>query len=238
MRPVIRLQKYLAQCGVASRREAEKLIEAGRVTIDGRVATLGESVPEEGAVVALDGQPVAPESGLVYIVLNKPRDVITSVTDTHGRKTVVDCLHGVKTRVYPVGRLDFDVEGVLLLTNDGDLAYHLTHPKFGAKKQYVAWVQGTMTPQTATQLERGVDLEDGTTAPAKVSITFVRGGSTQIRLTLHEGKKREVKRMCEAVGHPVQSLKRVSFAGIKATGLRPGQWRYLNDAEVASLKRG
>jgi len=234
---VIRLQKYLAERGIASRRHAETLIAAGRVTINGSVAKLGDSVPSDDAIVAVDGQLVTHKEAHVYILLNKPKGTVTSVTDTHGRKTVMDCLAGVNARVFPVGRLDMDVEGVLLLTNDGDLAYRLTHPKHGVNKEYVAWVRGVMTHETAARLAKGVVLEDGPTAPAKVSIASVEQAATEVRLTLHEGRKREVKRMLAAVGHPVQTLRRVSFAGLHATNLRPGQWRYLTETELASLHR-
>ena len=234
---MVRLQKYLAACGVASRRRAEELIEAGRVMVNGQVAKLGESIPEEGAEVAVDGRLVTQQQAYVYILFNKPAGVITSVTDTHGRKTVTDCLEGVTARVFPVGRLDLDVEGVLLLTNDGDLAYRLTHPKHEVRKEYVAWVKGKMTQEAVKRLEHGVVLEDGPTAPAKVSVMRVEEGATQVRLTIHEGRKREVKRMLAAVGHPVQSLSRASFAGLKATGLRPGQWRHLTKHELADLQR-
>lgn len=233
---MVRLQKYLAECGIASRRNAEKLISAGRVAVNGKTATLGQSIDPHADKIELDGRELKPEK-LVYIVLNKPRGVVTTAKDTHGRKTVLDYTNGVRARVFPVGRLDLDVEGALLLTNDGDLAHRLMHPKFEVEKTYLAWVVGRMTLETAAKLAKGVDLEDGKTAPAKVAILKLRQNNTLVRLTLHEGRKREVKRMCEAVGHPVKTLRRVEFAGVDVTGLRSGEWRYLSHKEIQTLRK-
>jgi len=173
----------------------------------------------------------------VYLVLNKPAGIVTSAKDPHGRKTVLECLDGVKARVFPVGRLDVDVEGALIVTNDGELAYRLTHPKYEVDKVYLALVCGEPTPEAIAQLESGVPLEDGTTAPAKVRALNTRNGMALLRLVLHEGRKREVKRMCAAVGHPVRALRRIAIAGIHVKGLRPGEWRYLSPEEVASLHK-
>jgi pseudouridine synthase len=232
---VVRLQKYLAECGVASRRASEALISAGRVSVNGVTATLGQSVDPAVDRVAVDGrEPGADEK--VYLVLNKPRNVVTTAKDTHGRRTVLDCVHSTDTRLFPVGRLDFDTEGVLLLTNDGELAFRLIHPKFGIEKEYLAWVRGKMDATAARRLEEGVELEDGPTAPAKVSVLESRTGNSLVKLVIHEGRKREVKRMCDAVGHPVQSLRRITFADIEVNGMRPGEWRNLTAKEVAGLK--
>jgi len=233
---VVRLQKYLAECGVASRREAEKLILGGRVRVNGAVATIGQAVEPESDKIEVDGGPVS-QQRLVYIVLNKPRDVVTTAKDTHGRKTVLDLVSGAGARVFPVGRLDMDVEGALLLTNDGELAHRLMHPKFEVEKMYLAWVSGGMTPETAERLAKGVELDDGLTAPAKINIIRQDRDATFIRLTLHEGRKREVKRMCEAVGHPVKTLRRIEFSGIDVSGMRVGEWRHLSRDEVESLRR-
>ncbi|HUW60276.1 MAG TPA: pseudouridine synthase [Candidatus Bathyarchaeia archaeon] len=233
---MVRLQKYLAECGVASRREAEKLILGGRVRVNGAVATIGQAVEPESDKIEVDGGPVS-QQRLVYIVLNKPRDVVTTAKDTHGRKTVLDLVSGAGARVFPVGRLDMDVEGALLLTNDGELAHRLMHPKFEVEKMYLAWVSGGMTPETAERLAKGVELDDGLTAPAKINIIRQDRDATFIRLTLHEGRKREVKRMCEAVGHPVKTLRRIEFSGIDVSGMRVGEWRHLSRDEVESLRR-
>ena len=233
---MVRLQKYLAECGVASRREAEKLILDGRVRVNGVVAATGQTVEPESDKIEVDGAPVS-QQRLVYILLNKPRNVVTTAKDTHGRKTVLDLVGGAGARVFPVGRLDMDVEGALLLTNDGELAYRLMHPKFEVEKTYLAWVSGGMTLETAARLAKGVELEDGPAAPAKVEVIRQRHDATLLRLTLHEGRKREVKRMCEAVGHPVKTLRRVGFGGIDVSGMRVGEWRYLSPKEIETLRR-
>lgn len=233
---MVRLQKHLAECGIASRRAAERLIQDGRVELNGKTAQIGDTVEPGCDHVSVDGKPVEPRRK-TCVALNKPRGVISSVTDTHGRRTVIDCVTGVKTRVFPVGRLDMDVEGALLLTNDGDLAYRLTHPKFQVDKVYLAWVQGIVNPETAVRLEKGVILDDGVARPAEVVILHSGKWTTLLRITMREGRKREIKRMCEAVRHPVNELQRISVAGVGVKGLRPGEWRYLNESEVKALHK-
>lgn len=233
---MLRLQKFLAECGVASRRAAEVMIREGRVRVNGGIAALGQSVDPEKDQVMADGKPVSADHK-VYVVLNKPANVITTARDTHGRKTVLDCLNGLGERVFPVGRLDRDVEGVLIFTNDGEMAHRLMHPSFGVNKVYLAWVQGHVTPETVRRLEKGVPLEDGMTSPAQAAILNCGKNGTLLRLTLHEGRKREVKRMCAAVGHPVITLHRVAFGNIRVQGLRPGEWRRLSPAEIGQLRR-
>lgn len=233
---MVRLQKYLASCGIASRRQSEKLIEAGRVKVNGEVAELGACVDPLADTVTLDGHTLRQEDS-VYIVFNKPKGVVTTARDTHSRKTVIDSVSGVKERVFPVGRLDMDVQGVLLLTNDGELAYRLTHPKCEVDKVYLAWVRGRMSPNTAIRLEEGVELEDGLTAPAKVVVLNAGDQTSLVQLTLHEGRKREVKRMLAAVGHPVCELQRISFAGVYVKCLKPGEWRYLHNKEITALRK-
>lgn len=233
---MIRLQKYLAECGVASRRAAEDFIQAGRVEVNGQTAAIGCGVDPETDAVTIDGQPVILREEKIYVILNKPANTVTTAQDNFGRRTVLECIKGVKARVFPVGRLDMDVEGALLLTNDGELAHRLMHPRYQVRKVYLAKVMGLMTEATATRLAKGVRLEDGMTAPAKVAILNAGPGATQVRLVLCEGRKREVKRMCATVGHPVKRLERLSFAGIGVQDLRPGEWRYLNSCEVAALR--
>jgi 23S rRNA pseudouridine2605 synthase len=233
---VERLQKYLASCGIASRRGAEALIEDGRVTVNGAVAELGCKVDPAADTIIFDGVPVGKEEN-VYILLNKPEGLVTTVKDTHDRETVMDCLDGVKARVYPVGRLDMDVGGVLLLTNDGELANRLIHPRYKVAKVYLGWVWGHVDDESIAQLRRGVWLEDGVTAPAKVRVVKRSSGQTCLRLEIYEGKKREVKRMCIGVGHRVASLSRIVFCGLQVGDLSAGEWRYLSDDEVAALRK-
>lgn len=233
---MVRLQKYLAACGVDSRRACEKLIEAGKVSVNGAVAELGQQVEPGVDEICVSGKVVDRDEKL-YVVFNKPGNVITTLKDTHGRKTVADYLNDLASRAFPVGRLDRDVEGVLLFTNDGELAFRLIHPKFQIDKVYLAWVKGHVCKGAVTELEQGVQLEDGKTAPARVKVINAGRDTSLIQLTLHEGKKREVKRMCVAVGHPIKKLKRIAFAGVDASGLRIGEWRYLAQAEVDRLKK-
>jgi len=232
----MRLQRYLAQCGVASRRGAEQLISAQRVLVNGQPAKIGDTIDELTDEVSLDGRVVRPERN-AYVVLNKPRGVVTTARDTHSRKTVLDCLGDVGARLFPVGRLDLDVEGVLLFTNDGELAHRLMHPRYEVEKVYLVWVQGRVRPETAMRMEKGVVLDDGPTAPAKAVVLQIGARSTLLRLTLREGRNREVKRMCAKVGHRVRELQRISFAGIRVKGLKPGEWRYLTEQEIAALRK-
>lgn len=234
--PVVRLQRYLASCGVASRRHAEQLIADGRVTVNGAVARIGQSVNPASDRITVDGT-VLEQERHVYLILNKPRGVVTSVSDPQQRRTVMQYVGGVPARVFPVGRLDMDAEGALLLTNDGELGYRLMHPSYEIPKEYVAQVAGVMSAETASRLAKGVELEDGVTAPAEVAVLERGPHKSLVRLVLHEGRNREVKRMCARVGHQVRRLRRASVAGIGVEGLRPGQWRCLTEQEVLALRK-
>ncbi|MFM2183747.1 MAG: pseudouridine synthase RluB [Actinomycetota bacterium] len=225
-----RLQKVLAARGWGSRRTCEELISAGRVTVNGEVAVLGRRVDPERDAVAVDGAPVGVRPGLVYFVLNKPAGVVTTASDPQGRPTVVEIVPD-EPRVFPVGRLDAATEGLLLLTNDGDLANLLAHPRHGIDKEYLATVGGTVGPGALRRLREGVELDDGVTSPAEVS----QPEPGILRITIHEGRNRQVRRMCEAVGHPVQRLVRVRIGPLRDASLRPGQWRALSAAEVRAL---
>jgi 23S rRNA pseudouridine2605 synthase len=227
-----RLQKVLAHAGIGSRRHCEELIEDGVVTINGRVATLGDKVDPESDRIEVDGVPIGTRPGLVYYLLNKPAGVVTSAGDPHGRATVTDLVPS-EPRVHPVGRLDQDTEGLLLLTNDGDLTHRLTHPSFGVEKEYIAEVEGRPSRGSLRQLREGVELEDGMTAPAKAALV----APNVVRLTIHEGRNRQVRRMCEAIGHPVTRLVRTRIGPIADRGLAPGDWRVLETDEVRSLER-
>jgi 23S rRNA pseudouridine2605 synthase len=225
-----RLQKVLARAGFGSRRVCDELIEDGRVEVNGEVAVLGRRVDLDQDAITVDGVPVGVRPGLVHYLLHKPAGYVTTARDTHGRPTVVELVPD-EPRVHPVGRLDLDTEGLLLLTNDGDLTHRLTHPSFGVEKEYLAEVEGRPTRQTIQRLRDGVELEDGITAPARVSQLDDR----LLRIVIHEGRNRQVRRMCEAVGHPVLRLVRVRIGSLRDPSLAPGQWRPLTTAEVRAL---
>ncbi|MCL2672141.1 MAG: rRNA pseudouridine synthase [Clostridiales bacterium] len=231
----MRLQKYLAAAGVASRRACEKLIENGRVTVNGIVARLGMSV-EEGDAVCLDGSPLLLEEKKVVIMLYKPRGVVCTTTDPQGRPTVLDYVKDVPARLYNVGRLDLYSEGLILLTNDGEFANRMTHPKYGMRKTYYAVCDGILTQEEIHALEQGVDLEDGLTAPAKVlRPRRTVSGHTAFSIVLSEGRNRQIRRMLEAVGHKTLRLKREAVGALTLGSLEPGQWRYLTQAEIDGL---
>jgi 23S rRNA pseudouridine2605 synthase len=226
-----RLQKVLAIRGWGSRRVCEDLISEGRVTVNGEVAVLGRRVDTEHDHVEVDGVPIGVKPGLVYYLLNKPSGVVTTSHDTHARPTVVE-LVPEEPRVYPVGRLDIDTEGLLLLTNDGDLAQRLTHPSHGVEKEYLVEVaEGPVAQGKLRLLGDGVELADGITAPAKVS----QPTPGVLRLTIHEGRNRQVRRMCEAIGHPVLRLVRVRIGTLRDATLGPGEWRALTAGEIKKL---
>jgi 23S rRNA pseudouridine2605 synthase len=226
----MRLNAFLARAGVASRRKADTLIKDGRVTVNGEPGRLDSFVTDEDAV-SVDGKPVARQR-LTYILLHKPPGVVTTASDPHGRPTVVE-LVDAGVRVVPVGRLDADTTGALLLTNDGPLAHRLAHPRYEIDKVYEVETEGDPNDAAVRALEEGVELDDGPTARA----TARKLGRSRIELTLHEGRKRQVKRMCEAVGHPVVRLHRSRYAGLDLEGLNVGEWRELTREEVDGLRR-
>ena len=225
----MRLNAYLARAGVASRRGADELIKAGRVLVNGEPGQLNTFVGA-GDAVELDGLPLTPQR-LAYLLLHKPAGVVTTARDPHGRPTVVE-LVPPEPRVVPVGRLDADTTGALLLTNDGALAHRLAHPRYEVQKVYEAEVEGAPDDRTLRRLERGVELDDGRSAPARAR----RIAASRIELAIHEGRKHQVKRMLEAVGHPVRRLHRSRYGGLGLEGLEPGAWRALSDAEVEGLR--
>ncbi|MGA9277361.1 pseudouridine synthase [Ilumatobacter sp.] len=222
-----RLQKVLAAVGFGSRRTCDDLIAAGRVTVNGEVAILGRRVLADVDRVEVDGAPIGVKPGLVYYLLNKPAGVITTSADTHGRRTVLDIVPA-EPRVFSIGRLDLETEGLLLITNDGALANRIAHPSHGVDKEYLAEVDGgAVAAGKIRQLREGVELEDGVTAPAKVS----QPEPGILRIVIHEGKNRQIRRMCEAIGHPVRRLVRTRVGPITDRNLQPGEWREWTDDE-------
>ena len=232
----VRLQKVLAQAGVASRRAAERMIREGRVTVNGVVVTeLGTRARPGTDRIAVDGRDVGCREHLVYLVLNKPAGYLSTARDTHGRPTVLD-LVASRERLYPVGRLDADSEGLLLLTNDGSLAYAVTHPGHEVEKEYQVLVRGEPSRETIAHLRRGVEIEGGRSTPAEVAVLGPGHGGTWLRMTLREGRKRQIRRMSEAVGHPVIHLRRVRIGPVHLADLPPGRCRELSPTEVRALK--
>ncbi len=235
----MRLQKYMAHCGVASRRHAEEIIRSGQVYVNGKpVVEMGFMVSPEDRV-EWEGRVLSMEKKQIYIMLNKPWGYISSMSDPQGRPTVLDLVKGIKARVYPVGRLDFDTTGLLLLTNDGNFTFTSTHPSAETRKTYLAEIEGVPETAVMERLENGIVLDGKKTWPAEAELLETYGRkSSLIQITLHEGRNRQVKRMCEAVGHSVIQLKRVAVGGIVLGDLPEGQWRYLTEKEIKQVRSG
>jgi pseudouridine synthase len=235
---LIRLNKYLSQAGLASRREADRLIREGRVRINGRVAEeLGIKVDDVKDRVDVDGRAAKIRSNPVYVLLNKPKGCLVTLRDPFGRRTVRDLLAGLKARVFPVGRLDADSRGLLLLTDDGELAFRLSHPRFEIPKKYVVAIEGGIDSGALARIGKGLLIEGVKTAPARVRVISQRPGQSVLSLEIHEGRKREIRKMMDAVGCKVIDLKRTGFAGLSLGNLKPGEWRYLEKNEAKSLRR-
>lgn len=233
----IRLQKMIAGTGLSSRRKAETLIASGRVTVNGKVVTeLGTKVDPDRDHVKVDGRHLTGAQPFVYLMLNKPKNVMSTLDDPGGRTTVKDYLHGVSVRVFPVGRLDFDSEGLMLLTNNGDLAQALLHPRYHVPKTYLIKVKGVLTDDEIGQLQRGVKLEDGMTSPATVKKIKKAEQNSWLEITIREGRKHQVKRMLETVGHPVIKLMRVRMGPLSLGDLGSGEFRFLTDREANALR--
>jgi pseudouridine synthase len=233
----VRLNKFLALAGVASRREADRWILEGRVSVNNQVVEeLGLKVDEERDVVRVDGRKIQIRTRPVYILLNKPAGCLVTLKDPFRRATIKTLLPASLGRIFPVGRLDLETEGLLVLTNDGELAFRLSHPRYGVKRVYLAKVKGEPSKESLSRLERGVRLEGEKTAPAKAVLLAPVQKSSWLRLELQEGRKREVREMCRAVGHPVLELRRVEFAGLGLGTLKPGLWRHLEPGEVRRVK--
>lgn len=230
-----RLQKYMAKCGVTSRRKCEEIILSGRVKVNGSVITeLGFKV-NENDVVEVDSNVIKVEENKVYIILNKPTGYITSNSDEKDRKTILDIVN-VKERIYPIGRLDYDSSGLLLLTNDGDIYNKIIHPKKEIEKRYIATVKGTFSKEELEKFRSGVDIGGYITAPAKIKVIKESKSNSVVEITIHEGKNRQVRKMCSAFNHEVLNLKRIAIGKLSLDNLKEGQWRNLNEKEVSYLK--
>lgn len=238
MGEIVRLQKYIAMCGAASRRSAEKFISDGKVKVNGKIIREQGIKIEIGAdKVELNGELLKMSGKLYYIMLNKPSGYVTSVKDQFERTTVIDIIkNDISARVFPVGRLDYETEGLLLLTNDGDFTYRVTHPKFHTEKTYVAILKGGITIRALSALRRGVDIGGFVTSPAQVEILDSQAGKTMVEIVIHEGKNRQVRRMFEAVGCKVEYLKRTKIGKVEMGNLPLGRWRYLTSHEINYLK--
>jgi 23S rRNA pseudouridine2605 synthase len=231
-----RIQKIMARCGIASRRKAEEMILEGLVKVNGVRATLGMKADLERDHIKVRGKLLGAPQTMVYLMFNKPVNCLTSSGESEARSTVRDYLKRVKAQVFPVGRLDFNSEGLLLLTNDGDFAQAVLHPKNKIPKTYRVKIDGFLGEKDIVKLQRGIRLEDGVTAPAKVRVVKNLEANSWIEITIHEGKKRQVRRMLQAVGHPVSRLKRIRINGLSLGNLGSGEFRYLRPEEIAKLK--
>ncbi len=234
----IRLNKFLSQAGVVSRREADRLITEGRIQVNNRLALdLGIKIDPESDVVSVDGRKIRESKKPVCLILNKPAGYLVTLKDPFGRPIVRDLLPASLGRLFPVGRLDYDSEGLLLLTNDGELAFRLSHPSFEVKKVYLVKVKGEPGLDSLRRLEKGIFLDSQKTAPAKATLLGHSPKSSLLRIEMHEGRKREVRRMCQAIGHDILELKRIGFAGLSLKNLKPGRWRHLQASEVKKLRK-
>ncbi len=235
----MRINKYLASCNIASRRKSEEIILSGRVKVNSKVVTeLSYDIDEKNDIVLLDDKEIKPSENLVYIVLNKPEGYITTVKDQFDRPSVLDLITDIKERIYPVGRLDYETSGLLILTNDGDLTYTLTHPKHSVYKTYMAIVKGIPTENELENFRDGLYIEDYKTAPAKIKVvkTNLEKNYSICKIQIHEGKNRQVRKMCRAINHPVLRLKRVSVGNLNIKDVEIGKYRYLTSDEIAYLK--
>lgn len=233
-----RLQKYLAHAGIGSRRSCEEIILKGKVKVNGKiVTTLGTKVNPTRDNIEVNNQLITNKEDKVYLLLNKPDGYVTTVKDPRGRPTVIDLIENINKRIYPVGRLDYETEGLLLLTNDGKLAYRLTHPSYKIDKVYEALVKGNPTKEKLSKLRNGIELEDGITEPAKVKVLKKFSDKTLLEITIHEGRNRQVRRMCRAINHPILNLKRTQIGPLQLGNIPKGNFRTLKPSEIKRLKK-
>ncbi len=234
----IRLNRFISLCGVVSRRRADELIQEGRVTVNGEIVEkLGRKIDPYKDVIEVDGKRVSYKENFIYIALYKPKDYIVSLKDPYNRPKIIDLLPRLKERIFPVGRLDYDSEGILILTNNGELTNRLTHPRYQIERVYRVEVKGIPSPEKLEKLRKGIYLYGKKTSPAKIKLVTKKGKNALVEIKLYEGRKRQIKLMFLAIGHPVIKLKRISFGRISLKGLKPGEWRYLNKSEVEILKK-
>ena len=234
----MRLEKFLSQSGIASRRDAKKYISAGRVSVNGETVLIpGTHIDPQHAEITFDGDPIRGKPQRIYLMLNKPAGYVTTVRDEQGRPTVMELVGDISERIYPVGRLDVDTEGLLLMTNDGDFAHRILHPSHEIPKTYIAWVEGKPNQRAIQRLREGIEIEAGTITSAKVNQIERREGQTQFKVVIHEGRKRQIRRMFHAVGHDVVHLKRVGIGSLSLGRLAIGKYRFLTPTEIESLDR-
>lgn len=235
---MMRLQKFMAQCGIASRRKSEEIIANKRVKVNGTIVTeLGYKIDPLHDVVKVDGKRIKHREKNIYIIMNKPKGYVTTVSDEYSRKTVLDLVKDVKERVYPIGRLDYDTSGLLLLTNDGELAYKLIHPKFEVVKTYIATVKGKPTEEELEKFRNGLEIDRYITSDAEIEILSNTNDKSVVKIQIHEGKNRQIRKMCDEIGHPVTSLKRIAIGELELGTLKKGCWRFLRENEIEYLKR-
>lgn len=233
----MRLQKYMAKCGVASRRKAENIILENRVKVNGNLVNeLGFKIDPMEDIVTVDNKIIELEENKVYILLNKPEGYVTTVSDQFDRPAVLDLINDIEERIYPVGRLDYDTSGFLILTNDGDLTYKLTHPKHEIKKTYIAKIKGKPSDKSLSEFENGLEIEGYVTAKAHIKVLKSYQDSSLVEIKIHEGRNRQIRKMCDKINSPVISLKRIAMGKIELGDLKRGKWRYLNDKELKYLK--
>jgi len=234
----MRLEKFLSESGIASRRDAKKYISAGRVSVNGeRVSIPGTHIDPQRAEITFDGEPIRGKPKRIYLMLNKPAGYVTTVRDERGRPTVMALVSDISERIYPVGRLDLDTEGLLLMTNDGDFAHRILHPSHEIQKTYIAWVEGQPNQREIQRLREGIEIDDGVVASAKINHIGKREGQTQFKVVIHEGRKRQIRRMFHAVGHEVVHLKRIGIGSLTLGQLAIGKYRFLTSAEIEPLDR-
>lgn len=234
----MRLQKFMAQCGVASRRKSEEIIIDKRVKVNGVIVTeLGFKIDPLHDIITIDGKRIKHREKKIYIIMNKPKGYVTTVSDEYNRKTVLDLVKGIKERVYPIGRLDYDTSGLLLLSNDGELANKLIHPKYEVVKTYIATVKGKPNEENLEKFKNGLEIDGYTTSKADIEILNSVNDKSVVKIQIHEGKNRQIRKMCEKIGHPVTSLKRIAIGDLELGTLKKGCWRFLNDNEIEYLKK-